>query len=230
MKRKTNHRRILRIGNKLVESPSAIFRISEGDWLEKKLHITIRSRSFEKFSTYSLWTDYSMNKEENFLPPMIRILNWKRKEDLDDLDKDKNRKFPKIEVELGTIKNSKVEELEKAFISIQEAFKGNNDYVPYKISRERDCAELEIDYEKEYLDFTIYFSNGNQSLEFSSLGNYSNKLIQQVDNLISLLIESIEPIDKYEWKERYYELTEEYLDGKTPEWFYENEMNKKAKS
>lgn len=230
MKRKTNHRRVMRIGNKLVEGPSAIFRISEGDWLEKDLHITIWDGGNRNISSYSLWTDDSMNKEEDFLPPMLRILNWNRREDLDELRKDENRKFPKIEVELGTIKNSKFNQFEKSFVSIQKVIKESNDYVPYKISKERDYAELEIDYEKEYLGFSVYVRNGSQSLEFSSSGNYSNPLIQQIQNLIHLFNESIEPVTKSEWKERYYELTEEYLEGEIPEWYYENEMNKKAKS
>ena len=58
--------------------------------------------------------------------------------------------------------------------------------------------------------------NGSQSLEFSSSGNYSNPLIQQIQILIELMTESIEPVDKSNWKERYYELTEEYLDYKFP--------------
>ena len=230
MKRKTNHRRVLKIGNKLVEGPSAIFRLSEGDWLEKDLHITIWDGGYQNISTYSLWTDASMNKEEDFLPPMIRILNWKRRKDLDELRDDENREFPKIELELGTIKNSKFDQIEYSFISIQKAVKESNDYIPYKISRKRDYAELGIDYEKEYLDFSIFVRNGSQSLEFFSSGNYSNSLVQQIQNLIHLLRESIEPVNKSEWKERYYELTEDYLEGEIPEWYYENGLNKKAKS
>lgn len=230
MKRKTNHRRVMKIGNKLVEGPSAIFRLSEGDWLEKDLHITIRDGEYRNISTYSLWTDDSMNKEEDFLPPMIRILNWKRRQDLEELREDENRNFPKIALELGTIKNSKFEQLENSFISIQKAVKESNDYVPYKISRKRDYAELEIDFEKEYLDFSIYVRNGSQSMELNSCGNFSNPLVDQIRRIIELLKESIEPVEKSEWKERYYELTEEYLEGGIPEWYYENEMNKKAKS
>jgi len=228
MNRNTHHKRVIKIGNKLVEGPSAIFRLSDGDWLEKDLHITIWNGGSR--STYSLWTDDSMNKEEGFLPPMIRILNWNRKQDLAELREDENRKFPTIELELGTIKTSKFDQLENAFISIQKAVKESNDYVPYKISRKRDYAELEIDYDKEYLDFSIYVRNGSQALEFSSSGNYSNPLVQQILALIRLLTESIEPVDKSAWKERYYELTEEYLEGEIPEWYYEDELNKKANS
>ena len=178
-------------------------------------------------SNYSIWTDCSMNKEEDFLPPMIRILNWKRKQDLDDLKQEESRKFPKIELEFGTIKNSKFDQLENAFIAIQKAVKEDNDYVPYKISRQRDQADIQVDYDKEYLNFSIYVRNGSQCLEFSSSGNYSNPMIQQIQNLIHLFNESIEPVDKSEWKERYYELTEEYLEGEIPEWYYKNELSSK---
>ncbi|MGB0869453.1 MAG: hypothetical protein ACPGSD_07635 [Flavobacteriales bacterium] len=230
MKRKTNRGRVMKIGNKLVEGPSAIFRLSEGDWLEKDLHLTIWDEGFQNISTYSLWTDNSMNKEEDFLPPMIRILHWKKRLDLDELKVDENRKFPKIELDLGTIKNSKIDQLENSFISIQKAVKGSNNYVPYKISKKLDGAELNIDDDTENLFFSIYVGNGSQSLEFSSSGNYSNSLVQQIQKLTHLLRESIDPVNKSEWKERYYELTEEYLEGEIPEWYYEDEMNKKTKS
>ena len=54
--RTTDHRMVMRIGNKLVEGPNAIFRISEGDWLEKDLHITIWDGGYQDISTY--WEKY----------------------------------------------------------------------------------------------------------------------------------------------------------------------------
>ena len=109
MKRKTNHRRVTKIGHKLVEGSSAVFRISDGDWLESDLHIIIKEGGLRKIETYSLLTEDTMNKEIDFLPPMIRILKWRRSEDLNELQNDEHRRFPKIEVELGTILKSKYE-------------------------------------------------------------------------------------------------------------------------
>ncbi len=216
----------MRIGNKLVEGPSAIFRLSEGDWLGKDLYITVRDRGYENISSYSLWTDDSMNKEEEFLPPMIRILDWKRRKDLSELKEDENRNFPKIDLELGTIKESKFVQCENAFISIQKAVKEHNDYIPYKISRKHDYAELNVDHDEEYLNFSIYIRNGSQSLELNSCANFSNQLVQQIQRIIKLFKESIEPTDKTKWKERYYELTEEYIQGEISEWYYKNEIKK----
>lgn len=230
MKRKTNHRRVTKIGHKLVEGPSAVFRISDGDWLESDLHIIIKEGGLRKIETYSLLTEDTMNKEIDFLPPMIRILKWRRSEDLNELQNDEHRRFPKIEVELGTILKSKYEEVNQSFISIQAKVKKYNDYVPYNISTERDSAESKVDYEQEYLDYTINFRNGVQSFEFSSAGNLDDELVQAINSLKELFKESIEVVDKSKWKERYYDLTEEYLEGEIPEWYYEDEMNKKAKS
>jgi len=229
MKIRTNLKRIVKIGNKLVQGPSAIFRLSQGDWLEKDLYITIRGEGFKNISTFSLWTDSSMNKEEDFLSPMIRILNWNRQQDLEAARIDENRNFPNIDLKLGTIKSSKFDDLENAFISIQKAVKENNEYVPYKIATERDCAKLTTDYENDYLDFRIYIRNGSQSLELSSVANYSSHLVQEIQRIIKLFKESIELVDKTKWKERYYELTKEYLEGEIPEWYYDNEL-RKAKS
>ena len=121
-------------------------------------------------------------------------------------------------------------EVNQSFISIQAKVKKYNDYVPYNISTERDSAESKVDYEQEYLDYTINFRNGVQSFEFSSAGNLDDELVQAINSLKELFKESIEVVDKSKWKERYYDLTEEYLEGEIPEWYYEDEMNKKAKS
>ena len=91
---KLNQRRILRIGNKLIEGPSAIFRISEGDWLEKDLHIYFFDPKSGNIESYSIWSDDSMNKTENFLFPMIRVLKWNRRVDLSNLRQNPLRTFP----------------------------------------------------------------------------------------------------------------------------------------
>jgi hypothetical protein len=220
--KKTNHSRILKIGNKLVEGPSAIFFISEGDWLEKELQITFYEPGMRKIESYSIWSDDSMNKEKKFHAPMIRILKWNRKNDLDDLKNNSIRKFPKIEVELGRIKEIRFEEANEKFILLQKSVIENNRYIPYKISTERDSAQIEMNYEEEYLDYLIYFRNGVQSIQFSSTGNTNEKLVNQLIEMKNFLISSIDKIDKSEWKERYYELTEEYLEGEIPEWYYDN--------
>ena len=108
---KRNHIKAMQIANKLIEGPNGISRISDGDWLEKDLHITIRKKGYEKIETFSLWTDCTSNREDGFLPPMIRILKWNRNEDLEELRLDEKRTFPNIELKLGAIKDAKFQEL-----------------------------------------------------------------------------------------------------------------------
>jgi len=225
-----NQRRVLTIGNKLVAGPNAIFRISDGSWLEKDLHFSIYEEGLKKIETYSLWTDDSMNKEENFLSPMIRILTWERRRDLNDLNDNKTRKFPMIDVKLGIIHDDKLEEVNQKFISFQKIVTENNNYIPFKLSTKRDSADIKINYDQEYIDYSIYMRNGAQSFEFCSTGNNSDNLVKGINDFKKLLQESIQVINKSEWKERYYELTEDYIEGEFLEWYYEDNINKKAKS
>ncbi len=225
--KRTNSRRILKIGNKLVEGPSAIFSISKEDWLEKDLQITFYEPGMKKIESYSIWSDDSMNKENDFLSPMIRILTWNKHEDLENLRENAQRNFPIIDLKLGEINQDKFEVVNNDFINLQKSIVNNHNYIPYKISTKRDSAEIEIDYEKDYLDFSIYVRNGMQTLNFSSSGNKTNKLVNDLIRMKELLIESIEIVNLSNWKERYYELTEEYLEGKIPEWYYKNEIKNK---
>ena len=224
--KKTNHRRVLKIGNQLVHGPSAIFRISRGDWLEKDLQIVLYEPGMKRIESYSIWSDDSMNKEKDFLPPMIRILTWNRREDLHSLKESSKRKFPKIDLTLGIISAGRLEEINSKFITLQCAVLKNHNYVPYKIPMERDSADIGVNYEKGYLDFSIFFRNGEQALEFTSTGNLSAPLVQELITMKKLLHSSIEVVDKTNWKERYYELTEEYLSGEIPEWYYQDKMGK----
>lgn len=221
---KLNHRRILRIGNKLIEGPSAIFRISDGDWLEKDLHLSFFDPRSGELSSCSIWSDDSMNKTKNFLSPMIRVLKWNRREDLHDLRQNSERTFPMVEIRLGLIKSNKLSQVNAEFLALQSTIATNNDYVPYQIPMERDAADLEIGYEKDYLDYAVYFRNGEQSLSFHSSGNNTSRVLNQLLQMKNLLQESIAEVDKSAWKERYYELTEEYLEGQIPEWYYEEKL------
>lgn len=215
---KRNHIKAMQIANKLIEGPNGISRISDGDWLEKDLHITIRKKGYEKIETFSLWTDCTSTREDGFLPPMIRILKWNRNEDLEELRLDEKRTFPNIELKLGTIKDAKFQELNQEFIRLQTSIKENNEYVPYKISTERDSAELELN--DDYLDYRVLIRNGMQSLEIGSFGNYSDILSKQIITMISLLNDSIESADMTKWSERYYEITEQFFEGKFSKWDY----------
>lgn len=151
---------------------------------------------------------------------MIRILKWNRREDLQDLRQNLERTFPMVEIKLGLIKSNKLSQVNAEFLALQRIIATNNDYVPYQIPMERDAADLEIDYEKDYLDYAVYFRNGEQSLSFHSSGNNTSRVLNQLLQMKNLLQESIAEVDKSAWKERYYELTEEYLEGQIPEWYY----------
>jgi hypothetical protein len=113
---KPHTRRILKIGNKLVKGPDAIFNIQGRDWVEKDLQIIFYKPDLANIESFSIWSDRTMNKYKNFLPPLIRMLKWDRKTDMENLRLNQQRDFPMIELDLGLIISDKFEEVSQKFI------------------------------------------------------------------------------------------------------------------
>lgn len=212
---------LLRIGNKLIEGPDTIFsNYNNQDWLEKDLQIIIYHSGHQLVESYSIWSDSTMNKEGDFLPPLIRILQWQKS-----IDIQKGHHctlyFPSIDIQIGLIKDRNFKKLNAEYINLQKSLLANHTYTPMGISTERNMVATTIDFNKEYLDFSVFFRNGLQYLRYSSSENTNNQLVNDITFLIQLLKDSIEPIRKEDWTERYYELNKDYIKGQKFDWNYQ---------
>ena len=107
-------RRCLRIGRALLEGPSAIFppkELDEYGWLEAEFRLTIKWPRQGIYESVSVFSGGSMNRDENFLVPMIRRCRWNRSADMAHTNP-----WPSAAVELGHIRDhSRVDAVFVAF-------------------------------------------------------------------------------------------------------------------
>jgi hypothetical protein len=76
-------RRVVRVGNLLVEGPFSIRPprdVDEYGWLECDLRLTQVSDGV--ITSVAVYVDDSMNREEDFLEPVLRHVRWQRAEDV----------------------------------------------------------------------------------------------------------------------------------------------------
>ncbi|SDQ14916.1 hypothetical protein [Flagellimonas zhangzhouensis] len=222
--KETHFEKLVRIGNTLIEGPNVIFNSIGQDWLEKDLQIIFHYPENGRLESFSIWSDDTMNKEKGFLQPMIRNLTWDRRKDLDRAQKEPSTIFPKVDIQLGSIKKEMSQELNEKFVQLQHSMIRNLEYVPYKIPTTRDSAEIKINFEKPFVDFSVFFRNGVQTLEFSSCVNHENILLRELNQMKKILLECINLVKLSDWVEKYSDLTESFLNGKTMEWNYSKDL------
>ena len=83
IKIKNRMRRIrTEIARELIDGPRSIFpwrRIDDFGWLEPVMQITIGGLEIDKIcSSFSIYVDNTINRDENFLTPIVRFAIWDR--------------------------------------------------------------------------------------------------------------------------------------------------------
>lgn len=101
-----NLRRCFAIGYELINGPEAIFppyRKDEFGWLEADLRIILTQHDHKKIESISIFVDDTMNREDDFLSPIIRHCTWLR-----DKDHSGNNGWPTIEMLYSGIKHNEM--------------------------------------------------------------------------------------------------------------------------
>lgn len=187
----------------LLDGPSAIFPPREMDeygWLEADFRLTIKWPKQGKHESLSVFSDDSMNREENFLAPLIRRCVWNRSADLADTNA-----WPSVSVELGHVRDhSRVDavlrEVHRKLAGLPFAELG--------LSTRRDVADIEIDPSEP--EFRVWARNGAQSIEYWSLPVSPAKLGLSFGQVHEDLLAELVPLLQEGWRERYdYDLREE---------------------
>jgi hypothetical protein len=148
----------------------------------------------------SVLSDDSMNREENFLAPMIRRCRWNRAADMANTNL-----WPSAAVELGHIRNhSRVDAVLRA---VHQKLTG----LPFSelgLSTQRDVADLETDATEP--EFRVWATNGVQSIEYWSLPVAAAKLGLSFHGVYEDLLAELVPGSPLGWRERYaYDLRDE---------------------
>ena len=201
-----NRRRCLRIGRALLEGPSAIFppkELDEYGWLEADFRLTIKWSGQDIHESVSVFSDDSMNREENFLAPMIRRCCWNRSADMANTNS-----WPSAAVELGHIRDhSRVDALLRG---VHRRLTGLP-FCELGLSTQRDVADLEIDSSEP--EFRVWARNGVQSIEYWSLPVAAAKLGLSFRGVYEDLLAELVPGSPLGWRERYdYDLRDEPRD------------------
>lgn len=211
-----NRRRCLQIGNKLIDGPLAIFPATDNDddygWMECDFRISIYSGDYQTQESIAIYTDDTMNREENFFKPIIRHCAWDRS-----ADENGSNTWPSAKVELAYLKD--IEQTSEILIQIQEATPKLS-FAPLGVSVSRNVAEVECDYYKE--GYELYIRNGVQAITYASCYMPNDMVTALIfSSFKKLRNEMMVPFEKSGWKERY----EYNLNNECPkdmwEWQYE---------
>lgn len=193
----------MRVGLILLEGPSAIFPPQELDgygWLEADFRLTIKWPGQVKQESVSVFSDDSINREENFLEPMIRHCIWNRSADMADTNP-----WPSASVSLGHVRDqSKVDAVLR---DVHRSLSGLP-FAELGLSTQRDVADLELDPSEP--EFQVWARNGVQSIEYWSLPVAAAKLGLSFRQVYEALLAELVPVAPSGWRERYdYDLREE---------------------
>ncbi|KQZ40062.1 hypothetical protein ASD58_06710 [Duganella sp. Root1480D1] len=180
----------------MLDGPLAIFppeSIDSYGWLEADFQLTITWPGAAQFESIHVFSDDSMNREQDFLPPMIRRCHWNRKADMAG-----ENLWPTATVELGFIRDH--ERLDSMLREVQRKV-GGLPFAEIGLSTLRGVADVELDFPEP--EFRIWMRNGGRSLEYWSLPVGPKQLgISFIQVHADLLAEFV-PMSRSGWRERY---------------------------
>ncbi len=185
------------VGYELIKGPEAIFPPSEMDefgWLEVDLQILLIPHDHKKIESISIFVDDTMNRQDNFLPPLIRHCTWQKgKNDSEDND------WPTTETLYSHIENNEV--VDKKIKKIQQNI-SRFEFKESGLSLKRDVAKIAIDYNKPR--FELFSRNGLQTITINSwVTEDNNNFSDLVFELFNYLKKTLKPFNQNGWKERY---------------------------
>ncbi|MCP3898652.1 MAG: hypothetical protein GY707_02835 [Desulfobacteraceae bacterium] len=185
------------IGYELINGPEAILPPAEMDefgWLEVDLKIILIPHDHKKIESISIFVDDTMNRKNNFLPPLIRHCTWHKEK-----DDSENNDWPTTEIFYSHIENN--EAVDKKIKKIQKNI-SRFEFKESGLSLKRDVAKIKIDYNKPR--FELFSRNGLQTITINSWATEDNNNFSDlVFDLFNYLKKIVRPLNLNGWKERY---------------------------
>jgi len=191
----------LAIGNQLLQGPRTIITAHDAHgWLEKDIAVYLHYFGHNRLHHISLWSDDTINREKNFLPPVIRLAQWERQQDVERFQAGEAVQWPSVTVSLGYIKAPFIHQLHIALLDIQQQV-NSLQFAPMGLRRKRDVPCIPVS--EQYIDFEIWMRNGAQSICYASPLLQADAFCKKVFELKQLLLSSMQPFDYTGWKEKY---------------------------
>lgn len=190
------------IAYELLDGQRAIFPSKRKyEWLESVLTIKQYPLGIDKNSvTYSIYVDNTINKEDNFLLPIVRIAKWDR---LKELNAKRFKRWPEIQIiqhELTKLEQKKIDEflkkLDSKISTLQFAVGG-------LITDRSDPTPIDIN--TGFRDLIIKRWNGCQTIDFyfGDSNNLNFELEETVRDLMNYIAEVCKTPIKKPYTERY---------------------------
>jgi hypothetical protein len=205
---KTRHR-VVRVGNLLVEGPFSIRppqEVDEYGWLECDLRLTQSVAGV--VTSVAVYVDDSMNREEDFLPPVLRHTTWERAEDIRRALAGEIS-WPTATVRLSHVGNAQAE-VDRVMRDVQARL-GSAPFVVTGLVTNRAVPNAEPDPRGE---IQVFARNGIQRVEVATRAAEDGGLHSAAVDAIASLTKLIEPISLEGWRETYsQDLRSEALSG-----------------
>jgi hypothetical protein len=191
-------------GDAMIEGPHAIHppeAIDDRGWLECDLRLSIGSSSSKPPESIAVYTDDTMNREEGFLPPMIRHAIWPTKSA--DLKAGSHGEllWPGVIISLGML-GANASRVDTIIRTLHDCIP-RLPFVPTGLSARRDTPDIDANWELGTL--SLYTRNGTQAVEFHtevlrSDNGFGRTFLDSFDELRKL----VEPIPLDGWREYYW--------------------------
>ena len=178
-------KRIITIGELLIDGPRALIpppSLDDFGWLEPDLRLVYWKAPGYRKQSVVLFVDNTVNRDIDFLQPIIRIAHW-----------------ASVNVQLGYFNDDK-QHLQTAIYQFHQTL-GSLPFLPFGLSARREVPHF------PYTDrgqLEIFASNGVQSVNFMTPAlPDGDTLTDQFFSLLAQLETACQPFEQNEWRERY---------------------------
>ncbi len=183
------------IGWKLIAGPRVLVprkEVTDYGWFEQDLRITLQSSPFGKTESIIVYSDSTMNKEEDFFAPVLRHCVW------DQTDHSSKNSWPNVQIRLGSIQDQSV--VHDCLTRIQASV-GQMPFPTIGLSSDRDVPDVE--HAANSRAYELYVRNGIQAIEYNSTQLENDPFATLIFEAHDLLVSQLELMDKTGWTERY---------------------------
>jgi hypothetical protein len=190
----------LNIGHALIDGPRALFppdSIDEFGWMEPAIKLGHWETPRLVWTSLAIYFDDTMNREDNFLHPVIRYAHWNQNQDT--FTKPRPN-WPTVDIQLSYVDehleqvNQKVYELHSALTQPP--------FIPFRVATRNDAPNIETDNSRGIL--WVEVTNNLQQIKFYTPDLLSGDVLtDRFFILFNFLREIMRPIDRTGWRERY---------------------------
>lgn len=168
--------------------------IDDFGWLESYLRLIWWPYSSTSTESIMIFCDNTINREANFLQPVIRHAKWERHDDIASPGI-----WPRVEISLSYLTGHLADIDDR--VKILQAALADAPFVPFGLPVERNGPDLKTSNSAGSIRIESW--NGRQTLEYSSHPLEDDTLTSLFFETFNYLTSIMQPIDRKGWREAY---------------------------